>query len=78
MTSQIKSLIMKTRNVDRHNRGVLIQRGFIWRCHIYDPILCALLIFVAMCAECIRKFAIHRINQVTGVNFWHLSFTFKF
>jgi hypothetical protein len=68
VTSQIKSLIMKTRSVDRHKRGVLIPKGFIWRCHIHDPILCSLLIFVAMCAKCIRKFVIHRVNQVTEVN----------
>jgi hypothetical protein len=29
VTSQIKSLIMKTKSVDRHKRGVLIQKGFI-------------------------------------------------
>ena len=35
---------------------------------IYDPILCSLLIVVVMCAQCIRKFASHGINQVTEVN----------
>jgi len=30
LTSQIKSLIMKTRSVDRHKRGVLVQKGVIW------------------------------------------------
>jgi len=34
VTSQIKSLIVKTRSVDGHKRGFLIKKGFIWLCHI--------------------------------------------
>ena len=67
VTSQIKSLIMKTRSVDRHKREVLIKNALSGGA-IYDPILCLLLILVVTCAECIRKFASHRINQVTEVN----------
>ena len=35
---------------------------------IYDPLLCLLLIFVVTGARTVRKFASHRIGQVTEIN----------